>query len=358
MERYRRQIQLEEVGTQGQLALSEASVLVVGAGGLGSPILQYLAAAGLGKLGIADADTVSLSNLHRQLLYTTDDVGRPKVEAAQQRLKAINPEVETQTYSEGIHADNATTVIEQYDLIVDATDNFQARYLINDVCVALDKPWIFGALYKNEGQFALFNYQHGPSYRCLYPQPPKVGEVPSCVEIGVLGTVSGIIGMQMAQLAMQFFLWPNELPNTFVFFMNMKDFSLRKMQLRRTFDAHQKEKDITTVDTAALPHLRPQELTPNISIDQLPDYQGADFLDVRELDELPEVPEVPIHRIPLNQLSGRFDELDRAQTYIVFCQGGQRARNAVDLMRSQGFEHAYVLEASAAVLKRKIENSK
>lgn len=350
MERYRRQIQLEEVGTQGQLALSEASVLVVGAGGLGSPILQYLAAAGLGKLGIADADTVSLSNLHRQLLYTTDDVGILKVEAAQQRLMAINPEVETQTYSEGIHADNATTVLEQYDLIVDATDNFQARYLINDVCVALDKPWIFGALYKSEGQFALFNHQQGPSYRCLYPQPPKAGEVPSCVEIGVLGTVSGIIGMQMAQLAMQFFLWPNELPNKLVFFMNMKDFSLRRVQLRRSFDANNAIK--------SSPKVQKPELSPNIYIDQLPDYQGADFLDVRELDELPEVPKVPIHRIPLNQLSSRFDELDRAQTYIVFCQGGQRARSAVDLMRSQGFEHAYVLEASAAVLKRKIENSK
>ena len=350
MERYKRQIQLEEVGTQGQLALSGASVLVIGAGGLGSPILQYLAAAGLGKLGIADADTVSLSNLHRQLLYTTDDVGRPKVEAAHQRLKAINPEVETQTYSEGIHTANAAAVFEQYDLIVDATDNFQARYLINDVCVTLDKPWIFGALYKSEGQFALFNYQQGPSYRCLYPQPPKAGEVPSCVEIGVLGTVSGIIGMQMAQLAMQFFLWPNELPNKVVFFMNMKDFSLIRVQLQRSFDANK------TVKSS--PKLQNQELSPNIYIDQLPDYQAADFLDVRELDELPEVPEIPVHRIPLNQLSGRFDELDRAQTYIVFCQGGQRARNAVDLMRSQGFEHAYVLEASAVVLKRKIENSK
>ncbi|MDX2004540.1 MAG: molybdopterin-synthase adenylyltransferase MoeB [Meiothermus sp.] len=211
LNRYARHIILEGVGGAGQARLKASRVLVVGAGGLGSPVLQYLAAAGVGHLGIVEMDTVDLSNLQRQVLYTTAEVGRPKAEAAKARLNALNPHVEVETYALELTSQNALEILEPYDLILDCTDNFPARYLVNDACVLLDKPLVYGAIQQFEGQVSVFHHRPpqgacGPCYRCLFPQPPAPGTVPSCAEAGVFGVLPGVVGSLMATEALKVLL--------------------------------------------------------------------------------------------------------------------------------------------------------
>lgn len=198
MERYSRHISLSEVGLLGQIKISKAKVLVVGAGGLGSPLLLYLTAAGVGSIGIVDFDQVSINNLQRQVLFRESDVNRNKAEAAKEILFTHNSEIELKCYSVVLSVENAADLIENYDIVVDCTDNFRTRYLINDVCVKLNKPFVFAALYKFEGQLSVFNYNNGPTYRCLFPSPPKAGEVPNCEEAGVMGVLPGILGLYQA----------------------------------------------------------------------------------------------------------------------------------------------------------------
>ena len=198
MSRYNRHIILSEIGQAGQDKLSNAKVLVIGAGGLGCPVLQYLAAAGIGTIGIVDFDIVDISNLQRQVLFGTSSLGKNKAEAAKQRLEDLNNEISIIAYPEKLTHKNAIDLFNQYDIIVDGTDNFETRYLVNDACIITNKPLVFGAIYKFEGQVSVFNYQNGPSYRCLFPSPPKEGTVPNCSEIGVLGVLPGIIGSMQA----------------------------------------------------------------------------------------------------------------------------------------------------------------
>ncbi len=198
MKRYIRQITLSEIGQKGQLKLLNAKVLVVGAGGLGCPLLLYLSSAGVGTIGILDFDKVSLSNIQRQVLYKEKDVGCLKAEVAKSTLYEHNSEIKIESYPFALDTSNALEILKSYDIVVDCTDNFRTRYLINDACVKLNKPFVFAALYKFEGQLSVFNYQSGPTYRCLFPAPPMGGEVPSCEEDGVLGIVPGIIGMYQA----------------------------------------------------------------------------------------------------------------------------------------------------------------
>jgi adenylyltransferase/sulfurtransferase len=198
MERYSRQIILPEIGLIGQEKIAAAKVLVVGAGGLGCPVLQYLAAAGVGTIGIADGDVVSASNLNRQVLYTNEDIGKAKVECAKARLKAQNPEVEIADYNTFLSEKNAREIIAQYDIVVDGTDQIPVRYLLNDVCVELGKPMVYGAIHKFEGQVSVFNFNGGPSYRDLFPEQPATGSIPSCAENGVLGILPGMVGIAQA----------------------------------------------------------------------------------------------------------------------------------------------------------------
>jgi adenylyltransferase/sulfurtransferase len=198
MQRYQRHISLNEIGLLGQIKLSKAKVLVVGAGGLGIPALLNLTGAGIGKIGIVDFDTVSLSNLQRQWLYRESDIGFNKAEVCVDLLKERNSEIELESFTEGLHLNNALEIISHYDIVLDGTDNFRTRYLINDACVQLNKPFVFGALYKFEGQVSVFNFKNGPTYRCLFPKPPLKGEVPNCSEAGVLGTLPTIIGTLQA----------------------------------------------------------------------------------------------------------------------------------------------------------------
>jgi len=222
MERYSRQIILDEIGLLGQEKLAAAKVLVVGAGGLGCPVLQYLVAAGVGKIGIADGDVVSISNLHRQVLYSTKDVGKPKVECAKARLLAQNPEVKIDVYNEFISEENAAEIIAKYDIVVDGTDQIPVRYLWNDVCTTLAKPWVYGAIHKFEGQVSVFNFQGGPSYRDLFPEQPAVRSIPSCAENGVLGVLPGMIGLVQATEVLKIILGFGEVLSGKLWLFNAK----------------------------------------------------------------------------------------------------------------------------------------
>jgi len=206
LDRYARQMILPEVGPEGQARLKAASVLVVGAGGLGSPLLLYLAAAGVGRIGIVEDDVVELSNLQRQVLYASSDVGRPKAEVAAARLAELNPHVRVEPHPVRLTRDNALELFSRYDLVVDASDNFPTRYLANDAAVLSDRPLVYGAIQRFDGQVSLFHYQGGPCYRCLFPKPPKPGSVPSCAQAGVFGVLPGVIGGLMATEALKLLL--------------------------------------------------------------------------------------------------------------------------------------------------------
>ena len=198
MSRYNRHIILSEIGQAGQDKISNAKVLVIGAGGLGCPILQYLTAAGVGSIGIVDFDSVNISNLQRQVLFGTSTLGKNKAEAAKQRLEDLNDEISIVAYPKKLTHSNAVDLFHKYDIIVDGTDNFETRYLVNDACIISNKPLVFGAIYKFEGQVSIFNYKNGPSYRCIFPHPPEKGSIPNCSEVGVLGVLPGIIGAMQA----------------------------------------------------------------------------------------------------------------------------------------------------------------
>lgn len=204
--RYSRQFMLDEIGVEGQIKIKEAKVLVVGAGGLGCPVLQYLGAAGIGTIGIIDFDKVEIHNLHRQILFTADDIGKPKVIAAAQKINAANPNVKCIIFNELLQESNAANIISEFDIVVDGSDNFLTRYLVNDVCVQLNKPLVYGSILKFEGQLAVFNYKGGKNLRDLYPDHPNPEDVPSCSENGVMGFVPGIIGVYMAGAVIQIIL--------------------------------------------------------------------------------------------------------------------------------------------------------
>ncbi|WP_027883230.1 HesA/MoeB/ThiF family protein [Meiothermus rufus] len=206
LDRYARHIILPGVGGAGQARLRQSAVLVVGAGGLGAPALLYLAAAGVGRLGVVEMDRVELSNLQRQVLYDTSVLGQPKAEVAQARLQSLNPHVQVEVYNRRLEANNARKTLQPYDLVLDCSDNFPTRYLVNDACVLLGKPLVYGAIHQFEGQLSLFHYQGGPCYRCLYPTPPAPGSVPSCAEAGVFGVLPGVVGSLMAAEALKVLL--------------------------------------------------------------------------------------------------------------------------------------------------------
>lgn len=229
LNRYSRQLILDEVGFAGQLKLKNAKVLVVGAGGLGCPVLQYLNAAGVGTLGIIDFDKVEIHNLHRQILYIPDDIGKPKAPTASARLHQTNPNVHHIVFEELLQETNAPTIISQFDIVVDGSDNFLTRYLVNDVCVQLQKPLVYGSILKMEGQLAVFNYKGGKNLKDIYPEPPNTEDVPSCSENGVMGFVPGILGVYMANAAIQIIL--NEYDNSNLLLFNFKKFSILKLAI-------------------------------------------------------------------------------------------------------------------------------
>ncbi|MDB5280655.1 MAG: thiamine biosynthesis protein ThiF [Ferruginibacter sp.] len=229
IKRYSRQLMLEEVGAEGQIKIKQAKVLVIGAGGLGCPVLQYLAAAGVGTIGIIDFDKVEIHNLHRQILYTAEDIGKYKAPAAAQKINASNPNVSCIVFKERLEESNAANIIAQFDIVVDGSDNFLTRYLVNDVCLQLNKLLVYGSILKFEGQLAVFNYKDSKNLRDIYPEPPNPEDVPSCSEIGVLGFVPGIIGIYMAGTTIQIIL--DKYSNDGLLLFNFLEFSMIKINI-------------------------------------------------------------------------------------------------------------------------------
>jgi adenylyltransferase/sulfurtransferase len=356
--RYSRHLIMPEVGVEGQRRLKAARVLCVGAGGLGSPASLYLAAAGVGTLGLVDFDTVDFSNLQRQVLYDTADVGRPKLAAASARLTGLNPEVNVVVHETALKSSNALEILRQYDVIVDGADNFPTRYLVNDACVLLGKPNAYGSIFRFDGQASVFAVKGGPCYRCLYPEPPPPGLVPSCAEGGVLGVLPGIIGTIQATEAIKLIIGAGETLVGRLLLFDALQMSFRTLKLRRDpacpvcGDAptvrqlidYEQFCGITpatqAMDAAALP--AGQEATVEELKSRL-DRRDVWLLDVREPREF-EICRIPGSTlIPLGELPKRLAEVPKgpdAPEIIVHCKSGVRSAKAVKLLQEQGFPSA------------------
>jgi adenylyltransferase/sulfurtransferase len=351
--RYSRHLILPEVGMAGQMKLRATSVLCIGAGGLGSPIAMYLAAAGIGKLGIVDFDMVDQSNLQRQILHTDADVGRSKAESARETIAGINPNVEVVIHNTRITSQNAFDLIRPYDIVVDGTDNFPTRYLTNDACVLLKKPNMYGSIFRFEGQASVFApHLGGPCYRCLYPEPPPPGMVPSCAEGGVLGVLPGIIGCIQATEILKLALGKGETLMNRLLLFNALDMKFRELKLRRDPQCPICGENPTikelidyemfcgmTPETEK-PAMNPDEVTVQDMKRALDDPKlGIQVIDVREPDEyeIARVEGVPL--LPMSQLQERFTELDPNRQYYIHCHAGGRSLRAVHFLRQQGFKH-------------------
>jgi len=351
--RYSRHLILPEVGMPGQKKIKATSVLCIGAGGLGSPITMYLAAAGIGKIGIVDFDTVDFSNLQRQIAHGTEDVGRPKAVSAKETIASINPNVEVVIHNTRISAENALDLIRPYDIVVDGTDNFPTRYLTNDACVLLKKPNVYGSIFRFEGQASVFApHLGGPCYRCLYPEPPPPGMVPSCAEGGVLGVLPGIVGCIQATEILKLALGKGtSLINRLLLF-NALDMKFRELKLRRDpacplCGDHPTIKELIDYEVfcgiptqPAEPVGNPDEVTVQ-ELKQALDNASLNIkaIDVREPDEyeIAHIEGVPL--LPLSQLHERFTELDPNQSYYLSCKAGVRSLKALGFLREQGFKY-------------------
>ena len=341
--RYSRQIIMPEIGLAGQEKLKQARVLVVGAGGLGCPVLQYLVAAGVGNIGIVDDDVVDLSNLHRQILYSAADVGKSKVTTAVQKLKALNPFVQLTPYAVRLQEDNAAQLIANYDLIIDGSDNFPTRYLVNDICVALDKPFVFGSILRFEGQVSVFNYKGGPTYRCLFPDAE---EGDNCAEAGVIGILPGMIGSYMANEAIKIIceigeplsgklLIINTLTNTTNIFTFTRSSNITASASKST-QTHSAKADTTKAD----PKSDLKELT-FAEFERIEaSYPGQIHLvDVREYNEF-EADNFGGINIPLSEIPDILATLPPNKTIVFYCQTGKRSAQAAKLLAQSGFDGA------------------
>jgi sulfur-carrier protein adenylyltransferase/sulfurtransferase len=339
--RYQRQEILKEIGEQGQRKLAAAQVLVVGAGGLGCPVLQYLVGAGVGHIGIADFDWVALENLHRQVLYTMEDIGHLKAKVAQKHLVQLNPEVSISVFDQRLDALNAENVLRSYDLVIDGTDNFATRYLLSDACYLMDKPLIFGAISRFEGQVGLFDNRAGApgtklSYRDLFPVPPSETEVPSCSEAGVLGVLPGIIGTLMASEALKFTLGIGETLVGKVYtcdILNNRNYTLELTPRPDTRSRIPRDlEELRKTDYEGLCGPREEgDSIPATEFNRMLKIASGEFIDVREHGELPLVKEFDHLAIPLSQLEFRASEV-QGNPVVVFCQTGARSRQAARIL--------------------------
>ncbi|HEY6167849.1 MAG TPA: molybdopterin-synthase adenylyltransferase MoeB [Verrucomicrobiae bacterium] len=351
--RYSRHLILPEVGMAGQKKIKAASVLCIGAGGLGSPIAMYLAAAGVGKLGLLDFDTVDFSNLQRQIIHGTEDVGRPKIQSALETIKSINPNCEVVTYNTRISSENALDIIHPYNIVVDGTDNFPTRYLTNDACVLLKKPNVYGSIFRFEGQASVFApHLGGPCYRCLYPEPPPPGMVPSCAEGGVLGVLPGIVGCIQATEILKLILGKGTSLVGRLMLFNALDMKFREVKLRRDpqcpicgdqptiKELIDYEMFCGITPEPSQPAQHPDEVTVQDMKRALDDPKlGVKVIDVREPDEYEIAHIQGVPQLPLSQLGQRFTELDPNQQYYIHCKVGARSMKALLFLREQGFKY-------------------
>lgn len=347
--RYQRQLQIPEIGTVGQERLANASVLVVGAGGLGCPALQYLASSGVGRLGIVDPDTVELSNLARQILYNESDLKKNKALCAQEKLKQLNPSIEIEAHPFALNHTNAFSLIQKYDLVIDGTDNFSTRYLISDCCLLLDKPMVYGGLFKFEGQVSVFNYQEGPSYRCLFPNPPNLGEVPNCSETGILSVAPGLIGLYQATEALKIILGIGNPLSGRLLSIHL----LTQKQILFEFQKNPTEIERVKTNKNPLPSsIQDCVLDFEISLKDLTKEEELHWIDVRKLKETPRLKLPKLTEMPLEKWKSV--ELFRSDLSkkILFCQSGKRSKMALSKMKAQGIENCFCLKEGAEVLKK------
>ncbi len=348
--RYSRHLIMPEVGMDGQLKLKQAKVLCIGAGGLGSPLALYLAAAGVGTLGIVDFDVVDFTNLQRQIIHSTADVGRPKLQSAAEKIRAMNPEVELRTFETRLTSQNALDIFREFDLVVDGTDNFATRYLVNDACVLTGKPNVYGSIFRFEGQVSVFATENGPCYRCVYPEPPPPGLVPSCAEGGVLGVLPGLVGVMQATEAIKLILGKGEPLIGRLLLVDALGMKFRELKLRKDPDCPVcgKTRTITKlIDYEQFCGIRGEEKPgeanklPEISVEELKRRRDAGddlfILDVREPHEY-QICNLGGYLIPLNDLPKRVNELDSSREIIAHCKMGGRSAKAVDFLQKAGFK--------------------
>jgi molybdopterin/thiamine biosynthesis adenylyltransferase/rhodanese-related sulfurtransferase len=369
--RYSRHLIVPEVGMEGQLKLKAAKVLLVGTGGLGAPLGLYLAATGIGRIGLVDFDVVDFTNLQRQVIHFTKDVGRPKIDSAAEKMQAINPNVEIVRHEVALSSENAMEILKDYDLVVDGTDNFPTRYLVNDACVLLGKPNVYGSIFRFEGQATVFAYQGGPCYRCLYPEPPPPGLVPSCAEGGVLGILPGTIGLIQATETVKLILGIGEsLVGRLLLYdalgMHFRELKLRKNPecpicgdhptITKLIDYHQ---------FCGVPQQTPKEeskLTDDeIEVTEVKEKldRGDAFvlIDVREPHEY-QICNIPAARlIPLGEVGKRLGELDPEADIVIHCKSGMRSARACGILKAAGFKHVRNMKGGILAWSDRVDRS-
>ena len=352
--RYSRHLILPEVGMEGQLKLKQARVLCIGAGGLGSPVALYLAAAGVGTLGVVDFDIVDLTNLQRQIIHRTNDVGRSKLDSAAETIAAINPNIDVRKFETRLTSANALEIVRDFDLVVDGTDNFATRYLVNDASVLTGKPNVYGSIFRFEGQASVFATKEGPCYRCLYPEPPPPGVVPSCAEGGVLGILPGLVGVIQATEAIKLILGCGESLVGRLLMVDALSMRFRELKVRKNAECPvcgDRPTVTSLIDyeqfcgvrgaekptTATMRDMTPEELKQRLDA-------GDDLfvLDVREPNEY-QICNLGGHLIPLNDLPKRVSELDPSREIVVHCKMGGRSAKAVDFLKQAGFTRVHNL---------------
>jgi molybdopterin/thiamine biosynthesis adenylyltransferase/rhodanese-related sulfurtransferase/molybdopterin converting factor small subunit len=347
--RYSRHLIIPEVGIEGQKKLKAAKVLLVGAGGLGAPLGLYLAAAGVGRIGLVDFDTVDFTNLQRQVIHSTKDVGRNKIDSAAEKMLAINPNVRIAKHNVALSSENALDILKDYDLVVDGTDNFPTRYLVNDACVLLNKPNVYGSIFRFEGQATVFAYEGGPCYRCLYPEPPPPGLVPSCAEGGVLGILPGTIGLIQATETVKLILGIGEpLVGRLLLYdalgMRFRELKLRKNPECPVCGEHRTiTKLIDYQQFCGIPAQEPKVTEGEIEVTEVKAMldRGDSFvlLDVREPHEY-QIASIPGAKlVPLGEVARRLDEFDKNADIVIHCKSGMRSAKACGILKQAGFEH-------------------
>ncbi len=353
--RYSRHLIMPEVGMDGQQKLKAARVLCIGAGGLGSPLALYLAAAGVGTLGIVDFDVVDYTNLQRQIIHTTADVGRKKLDSAADKLKAINPFLNLRTFETRLSSENALELFREFDIIADGTDNFPTRYLVNDACVLTGKPNVYGSIFRFEGQASVFATEEGPCYRCLYPEPPPPGLVPSCAEGGVLGILPGLVGVMQATEVIKLILGKGEPLIGRLLLIDALGMKFRELKLRKNPDCPVCGKNPTVtklIDYNEFCGIRGEEKPvaetgiPEMTVEELKRRLDAGddlfVLDVREPHEY-QICNIGGHLIPLGDLPNRVNELDSSREIVAHCRSGVRSAKAVNFLQQAGFKKVHNL---------------
>jgi molybdopterin/thiamine biosynthesis adenylyltransferase/rhodanese-related sulfurtransferase len=377
--RYSRHLILPEVGMEGQQRLKAAKVLCVGTGGLGAPLLLYLAAAGVGTLGLVDFDTVDASNLHRQVIHSTPDIGRPKLDSAADKLNALNPEVRVVKHNTMLTSANAMEILADYDIVADGTDNFQTRYLVNDASVLSGKPNVYASIFRFEGQASVFGAPDGPCYRCLYPEPPPPGLVPSCAEGGVLGILPGLLGVIQATEVVKLILnvkdkGTGEPLIGRLLLVDALGMRFRELKLRKNPDCpvcgthptvtklidYDQFCGITPPAKETTQVANVQNGVPQIGPEELKRRQTAGedvfVLDVREPHEY-QIANIGGHLIPLNDLPKRIGELDREKNIVVQCKSGGRSQRGAEFLQQQGFAHVENLAGGITAWSEKVDPS-